>query len=109
MKPPRPARSTAGAAARSRRRRRSSRRGSLVRLVLGAAMVIAGLAAIGGLVWIGNSDDRLAQRLMFDLGLAAVGLISAAAQVFILLGAWLLWRSWPRRDEESGGRGERDR
>lgn len=60
-------------------------------------MVIAGSAAICGLVWIGDSHDRLAQRLMFDLGLAVTGLISAGAQVIILIGAWLMWRSWPPR------------
>lgn len=63
-------------------------------------MMTAGLAAICGLVWIGNSHDRLAQRLMFDLGLGLTGLISAGAQVLILIGAWLMWRSRPHGDQE---------
>ena len=70
---------------------------SAARLLLGATMVIAGSAALCGLVWIGNSHDRLAQRLMFDLGLAVTGLITAGAQVLILIGAWLMWRSWRQR------------
>lgn len=65
--------------------------------VLGATMVIVGSAALCGLVWIGNSQNQIAQRLMFGLGLAATGLISASAQVMILIGAWLMWRlSRPR-------------
>ena len=79
----------------------SPRRASVLRCVVGAMMVIAGAAAIGALVWIGNSHDRLAQRLMFDLGLAGTGLISAGAQVLILIGAWLMWRSWPRGDQKA--------
>ncbi len=69
-------------------------------------MVIAGSAAICGLVWIGNGHDRLAQRLMFDLGLAVTGLISASAQVLILIGAWLVWRSWPHSDQEANRSGD---
>lgn len=69
-------------------------------------MVIAGSAAICGLVWIGDSHDRLAQRLMFDLGLAVTGLISAGAQVIILIGAWLMWRAWPRGDRQANRSGE---
>lgn len=75
----------------------SPRRASALRAWSGAMMVIAGSAAICGLVWIGDSHDRLAQRLMFDLGLAVTGLISAGAQVIILIGAWLMWRSWHPR------------
>ncbi len=74
----------------------SSGRTALIQIVLGATMVVAGLAVICGLVWIGNSHDPLAQRLMFDLGLGLTGLISAGAQVLILSGAWLVWLSWPR-------------
>lgn len=80
--------------------RQAPQRTSSARLLLGATMAIAGLATICGLVWIGNSHDRLAQRLMFDLGLAVTGLISAGAQVLILTGAWLMWRSWPRGGQE---------
>ena len=31
------------------------------------------------------------------VGLAVTGLISAGAQVLILIGAWLMWRSWRQR------------
>ena len=96
---------------RTKRDHPSPRRGSALRSMVGALMVIAGSAAIAGLVWIGNSRDRVAQGLMFDLGLAWTGLISAGAQVFILIGAWLLWRSWPRGDPQArrSGKPSRDK
>lgn len=64
------------------------------RAVIGLLMAIAGSLTLVGLVVIGNCSARLCEKLLFGLGLATTGLISAAAQGFVLGGLWLLWSAF---------------
>jgi len=61
------------------------------RALVGVLLVLAGSLILAGLVFVTNSRDPALERLMFDLGLALTGLISAAAQGLVLYGLWLLW------------------
>jgi hypothetical protein len=62
------------------------------RAVAGCAMAVLGLATLALLVVMtyGGAAGSL------DLGLASTVLISGAAQVALLIGAWLAWTALPR-------------
>lgn len=62
------------------------------RVLAGVALVLAGSLTLSLLVWMSNSGDSAAERLMFDLGLALTSLISAGAQACVFCGVWILWR-----------------
>jgi hypothetical protein len=62
-----------------------------LREVAGVAMVVAGSLVLLGLVYIGNDPSPASERLMFHLGLALTGLISACAQGLVFGGLAVLW------------------
>ena len=64
------------------------------RAVVGLLMAIAGSMTLAGLVVIGNCSARLCEKLLFELGLATTGLVSATAQGFVLGGLWMLWSAF---------------
>lgn len=64
------------------------------RAVTGVLMAIAGSLTLLGLVVIGNCSASLCEKLLFGLGLATTGLVSATAQGFVLGGVWLLWTAF---------------
>ena len=76
-----------------------ARTAPLARVVLGLAFVIVGAAALGGLVYIGNSRAPAAEHALISIGLAGSVLISAIAQGLVIIGLWLLWRTMRRRPE----------
>ena len=59
-------------------------------------MAIVGSLTLLGLVVIGNCSGPLCEKLLFRLGLATTGLISAVAQGLVLGGLWLLWGALKR-------------
>jgi hypothetical protein len=61
------------------------------RAVAGLLMAIAGSLTLIGLVFIGNCSAPPCEKLLFELGLATTGLVSATAQGFVLGGLWMLW------------------
>lgn len=67
------------------------------RAAVGALMIVAGVATLVWLVYIGNSTSRAAERALIAVGLAGGALISATAQAAILIGAWMFWTA-RRRD-----------
>lgn len=72
----------------------SGSRPKTVRAALaGVILVLAGSLALLALVYIGNSSSSLAERALIDVGLAGSVLISALAQVAVIVGVWLLWRA----------------
>jgi hypothetical protein len=72
------------------------------RAVIGLLMAIAGSLTLVGLIVIGNCSARLCERLLFGLGLATTGLVSATAQGFVLGGLWLLWSAFKRARRPPG-------
>jgi hypothetical protein len=60
---------------------------------LGAAMLIAGLAGMGGLIFELYGNSAAAWAWSYRLGIPGTLLLSGAFQTSILIGAWLLWRS----------------
>jgi hypothetical protein len=73
------------------------------RAVCGLLMAVVGSLTLIGLVVIGNCSARLCERLLFGLGLATTGLVSAAAQALVLGGVWMLWNAF-RAARRSGPR-----
>ncbi len=63
--------------------------GGLLLLATGGAAMVGMLIALFG-------DNRGYARTMLHLGLALTTIGSAAAQIFVLTGAWLLWRALRR-------------
>jgi len=61
------------------------------RAVTGLLMAIVGSLTLVGLVVIGNCSARACEKLLFELGLATTGLVSATAQGLVLGGLWMLW------------------
>jgi hypothetical protein len=68
-----------------------------LREVAGVLMVVAGSLVLLGLVYIGNDPSPASERLMFHLGLALTGLISACAQGLVFGGLAVLWAALKRR------------
>lgn len=68
------------------------------RAISGALLVLIGSLSLLGLVWISNSSSPALERLLFDLGLALISLISLAAQAMVAFGLWLLWRALRERN-----------
>ena len=64
------------------------------RAVIGVLLAVVGSLTLVGLVVIGNCSARLCERLLFGLGLATTGLVSAAAQALVLGGVWMLWSAF---------------
>jgi len=64
------------------------------RAVTGLLMAVVGALTLVGLVVIGNCSARPCEKLLFELGLATTGLVSATAQGFVLGGLWLLWSTF---------------
>jgi nicotinamide riboside transporter PnuC len=62
-----------------------------MRALAGVVLALAGSLTLTALVFMTNSSAPVWERLMFDLGLALTGLISAIAQTLVLYGLWLLW------------------
>jgi len=59
----------------------------------GLVLLLAGLVGMSTLMVITYGDCAACEAWAFRLGLALSLLLSALAQLMILLGAWLLWRS----------------
>lgn len=76
-----------------RRRARSSR---ALREVTGLLMVVVGSLILLGLVVISNDPSPFAEHLLFSLGLALTGLISAGAQFLVFAGLAILWAAAKR-------------
>jgi hypothetical protein len=73
------------------------------RAVCGLLMAVVGSLTLIGLVVIGNCSARPCEKLLFELGLATTGLVSATAQGFVLGGLWLLWTAFRSgRDRRDG-------
>jgi hypothetical protein len=70
---------------------------SIRRRLTGAVMVLVGAVMLGALVYIGNSQNPTAARLMISIGLAGSALLSAMAQGLIFGGAWMIWRGRRRQ------------
>lgn len=62
-----------------------------VRGALGVVLALIGSLLLTGLFLISNSSDPAMERLMFRLGLALAGLLSALGQGLVFFGIWLLW------------------
>jgi hypothetical protein len=63
---------------------------SAVRAGSGALLLVAGLAAMGGLIAVLYSDIPDADAWRLRLGLAGALITSALAQLAILVGVWLI-------------------
>lgn len=74
-----------------------TRLGRGLREAIGAAMVLAGSLVLLGLVFISNDPSPASERLLFHLGLALTGLISAGAQGLVFGGLAVLWAALKRR------------
>ena len=61
--------------------------------ILGALLLVAGLATLVWLVYIGNSTSLAAERALTGVGLAGGALMSAVAQALVFIGGWMLWRA----------------
>lgn len=74
------------------------------RAACGVLMAVVGSLTLVGLVVIGNCSARPCEKLLFELGLATTGLISATAQGLVLGGLWLLWTAFrdARRPHDAG-------
>jgi hypothetical protein len=66
------------------------------RAVIGVLLALVGSSMLVGLVVIGNCSARPCEKLLFELGLATTGLVSATAQGLVLGGLWLLWTAFSR-------------
>ena len=66
----------------------------------GVALVLGGSLVLLGLVWISNDPSPFAEHLLFHLGLALTSLISAGAQVLVVVGVAVL-RSAARRNRQA--------
>lgn len=66
-------------------------------VVVGALVFLVGALTIGVLIFINNSRDPAAVKVMMDLGLAGSAMVSATAQLLVFLGGWLIWRGMRRR------------
>lgn len=62
-------------------------------LLLGLALLLAGLAGMAALITVTYGDSPAQQAWALRLGLTFSLLISAAFQVMVLVGGWLLWRA----------------
>lgn len=69
----------------------------LASALLGVVFVLVGAAALGGLIYIGNSRAPSAEHALISIGLAGSVLVSAIAQGLVVIGLWLLWRTLRRR------------
>jgi|GEM_PF-4880072 len=61
------------------------------RAALGVVLALAGSLLLTALVYMTNSTEPSLERLMFQLGLALTGLLSALGQGLVFFGLWLLW------------------
>lgn len=61
--------------------------------VLGAVCALAGAGLLVGLFIVVFAENPTLSRYALGLGLAGATLISAIAQVAVLLGLWLVWRA----------------
>ncbi|WP_334161184.1 hypothetical protein [Phenylobacterium sp.] len=61
------------------------------RAALGAVLAVAGSLLLTGLFLVSNSSDPAMEQLMFRIGLALAGLLSALGQGLVFFGIWLLW------------------
>lgn len=68
----------------------------LVQGIGGLLLLATGSAAITGMLIALFGDDEGYARILLHLGLALTTIGSAAAQIFVLTGAWLLWRALRR-------------
>lgn len=66
-------------------------------VVVGALVFLVGALTIGVLIFINNSRDPAAVKVMMDLGLAGSAMVSATAQLLVFLGGWMIWRGMRRR------------
>lgn len=71
--------------------------------VVGAALAFTGLAVLAGLFVIIYGDREPFHTYAVDLGLAGTALISAGAQVAVLVGLWLVWRGTAAPKPRRGG------
>jgi hypothetical protein len=65
--------------------------------LFGAALILVGALTLGFLVFVSNSQEPGAERLMMSLGLAGSAMLSATAQGLIFWGAWRVWKAARRR------------
>jgi hypothetical protein len=68
-----------------------------LREVAGLLMAAVGSLILLGLVVISNDPSPAAEHLLFRLGLALTGLISAVAQLLVFGGLAILWAAAKRR------------
>lgn len=61
------------------------------RFLLGAVMALFGSFVLSGLTFLSHSSRPSCEALMMSLGLAPAAAVSAAAQVALLVGIWLMW------------------
>lgn len=80
--------------------RRSS--ASWPQALVGASLALAGLAVLTGLFVVIYADREPFHRYALDLGLAGTALLSACAQIAVLVGAWLLWSGTAGRTPREG-------
>jgi hypothetical protein len=77
-------------------------RGTPASAIAGALLALCGSLVLLWLFYLayGGGDSPTTQRAEFALGLAGAVLLSAVAQLAVLVGVWLLWRAVRRpRDE----------
>lgn len=82
--------------------RRSST--SWLQVVIGAALALTGVAVLASLFVIVYGDREPFQTYAVYLGLAGTALISAGAQIAILVGLWLVWRGTAAPMRQGGDR-----
>jgi hypothetical protein len=81
--------------------RRGRRANTLLHEAAGALMALTGSLVLLGLVYISNDPAPFAEHLLFSLGLALTSLISAAAQILVIVGIVVLWNAARRGRKDS--------
>ena len=71
----------------------AARTQNLWQVGFGLVLLLAGIVGMSTLMVITYGDSAACEAWAFRLGLALSLLLSAFAQLMILVGAWLLWRS----------------
>jgi hypothetical protein len=61
--------------------------------ITGALLILTGSAALLALLYVTYNESEAAEHLMIGVGLAGSVMISALAQIAIVIGVWLLWRA----------------
>jgi hypothetical protein len=72
-----------------------------LRGMAGLCLAVAGGLGLTGLFYIANSHTPLAQRLLFQIGLASSLLLSAVAQTLIIVGLLMVWTAVRERGSDS--------